>query len=56
MVNLVEEKAKLKKALVIKLDERTHREIKLRAFERGITIKEYVMALVADDMAKDKQA
>ena len=35
--------------LVVNLPERAHRAIKLRAVERGITIREYVIRLLEGD-------
>ena len=35
--------------LVVNMSEALHRKIKLRAVERGITIREYVLGLLAND-------
>ena len=35
--------------LVVNMPEALHRKVKLRAVERGITIREYVLALLAND-------
>ena len=56
MIEWVTDSPKLTKTLVIKLDEGTHRKIKLHAFEHGITIKDYVMSLIEKDMKKFEKA
>ena len=35
--------------LVVNLPERAHRAIKMRAVERGVTIREYVLGLLEQD-------
>ena len=41
-----------KKAINIQVNKDQHMEIKIRAAEQGLTIKEYILALVEKDLNK----
>ena len=45
----------MEKTLTIKIDEKLHREIKSEIAMRGLSVKEYLLALIKSDFEKHKQ-
>lgn len=39
-------------SMTIKLDEELHKQIKIKAAMEGITLKEYVLGLIKEDLEK----
>lgn len=44
-----------RKLLGVRVDEQTHKEMKLYTVEKGITIQDYVMDLIKKDLIKNRQ-
>ena len=44
-----------RKQLSVRLDEKTHKQMKLYAVNRGITIQDYLMDLIMKDMEKHEK-
>jgi len=44
-----------RKQLSVRVDEQTHKQMKLYAVNQGITIQDYLMELIKQDMEKHKQ-
>lgn len=42
------------KTLAIRIDEDLHRQIKIRLAEKGVSLKDYVINLIVDDLNPDK--
>ena len=50
-----DDKKEARKRLLLDITEDQHREIKMRAVKRNITIKKWVMRAIAEAIAKEKK-
>lgn len=41
------------KTITIRIDEEIHKQIKIRIANEGITLKDYILKLVTDDLKKN---
>ncbi len=44
-----------RKLIGVRVDEETHKQMKLYTVEKGITLQDYLMELIKKDMEKNKQ-
>lgn len=44
-----------RKLIGVRVDEATHKKMKLYTVEKGVTIQDYLMELITKDMAQHKQ-
>ena len=44
-----------RKLIGVRVDEKTHRQMKLYTLEKGVTIQDYLMELIKKDMEQHKQ-
>lgn len=44
-----------RKLIGVRVDEETHRQMKLYTVEKGVTIQDYLMKLIKKDMKQHKQ-
>ena len=44
----------VRKQLAVRVDQETHKKLKILAVEKGITIQEYLLNLITQDLNKNK--